>query len=221
GPRAAPPPGAGSAPRRPWPGPPCGARGAATASRSAPRRRCGPGAAGRCGPCGPSSPGPPLPSRRWTVPDPLLSDDQLVGEWDADARLHTVTGWVAGPAGSAGVELPGVELDVDVAEPIRTCQLMVEAPAAGDPAALPDATRAALLRLLGPVRTAALLELAAGDAGHPARLPGPAGEGPPDSVSRPAAARHLHEAAYSSRRRIGPGGVAPRLARLGLARLRA
>jgi len=155
------------------------------------------------------------------VPDPLLSDDQLVGEWDADARLHTVTGWVAGPAGSAGVDLPGAELDIDVAEPTRTCQLLVEAPPAGDPAALPEPTRAALLRLLGAARTAALLELAAAGAGHSARLPGPAAASPSDPFEEPAAASapHLRAAAYSSGRRFGPGGVAPRLARLGLARL--
>jgi hypothetical protein len=150
------------------------------------------------------------------VPDPLLGDEQLVGEWDADAGLLVVTGWVAGPAGSAVVELPGAELDLDVAAPGRTCQLLVPVGKTGDTATVPQATRAVLHRLLGDPRAVALLNLIRGHSARPVVLP-PPHEGPAAPVSPGPAPDHGGRGRLPLP--VGGAGVDPRLARLGLARL--
>jgi hypothetical protein len=153
------------------------------------------------------------------MPDPFLGDEQLVGEWDAETRLLIVTGWVAGPAGSAGVELPGAELDIDVAAPARTCQLLVPAASTGNPAIVPEATRAVLHRLLGDPRAVALLNLTRGHSGRPVVLP-PA-HGPGVASGRPGpAGDHAPPGNRPEPRRDQFGrGVALGLARLGLAQL--
>jgi hypothetical protein len=91
------------------------------------------------------------------VADPLITSDQMVGEWDPDAGLWSARDWTPGPAGSVAIELPGgVELDVDVASPRTFVGLWVPA-ARGD---RPDRTAARTVeRLLGEDRARNLFEL--------------------------------------------------------------
>lgn len=106
--------------------------------------------------------------------DGLVGDQALVGEWDAAAGLWLARAGVPGPAGSAGLSLGQIELDVDVASPGVLAGLTVEAPD-GDPDHLGSSTRIALARLLGQVNATALLSLEPGPA---VRLPaGGAGRG--------------------------------------------
>lgn len=97
----------------------------------------------------------------------LIGEQAVVGEWDPDAGLWLVRASVPGPAGSAGLSLPGgIEVDVDVASPGTLAGLSVEAPAGGA-AALDKATHVALVAVLGPFATGTLLDL---QPGPPVRL---------------------------------------------------
>ena len=97
----------------------------------------------------------------------LIGEQAVVGEWDPEAGLWLVRAAVPGPAGSAGLSLPGgIEVDVDVASPGTLAGLTVEAPAGGA-AALDKATHVALVAVLGPFATGTLLDL---QPGPPVRL---------------------------------------------------
>src|SRR5687767_8387035 len=84
------------------------------------------------------------------MPDGLAGSQELVGSYDDEARLWTVTGVVAGLAGTSMVSLPGdVELDVDIAEGDRLSQLIVAAPPTGDPRGIDDAALRVVQTTLG------------------------------------------------------------------------
>lgn len=86
--------------------------------------------------------------------DPLIESRAMVGEWDEEAGGWTARDWVAGPAGTVGLTLPGgVELDVDVASPQTFVGLWVDA--AGGQAS-PEAVDV-LRRLLGDDRAEQLV----------------------------------------------------------------
>jgi hypothetical protein len=96
------------------------------------------------------------------MPEPLIRSEHLVGSWDPDAGGWSARDFVAGPAGSAGIDLPGgVEVDVDVASPGTLVSLW--APSGdGTPAIAAGETRFTLEVLLGPERMNELLTLGAG-----------------------------------------------------------
>jgi hypothetical protein len=98
--------------------------------------------------------------------DPLLGDQDVTAERDADTGEWLVQGWRAGPAGSAPVRLAdGVEVDLDVADAGVLTGLTVPA----EPT--PRATRV-VTALLGDDRAADLLALEPGP--KVVRLRGPA-----------------------------------------------
>ncbi|HEX6422331.1 MAG TPA: hypothetical protein VFZ79_02570 [Acidimicrobiales bacterium] len=153
--------------------------------------------------------------------EPLLGLRVLVAGCDPVARLATVRARPAGPAGSAGLDLgPGVELDVDVADPASLAGLIVELPPTGDPGDLPAALRRRLAALLGPERAAALGTLVADRPDDTVTLPRRlvAGDARRESVAGVAggSARSVPHAAQSP-----ATGVAPPLQRAALAQVAA
>lgn len=136
--------------------------------------------------------------------DPLIRSTHLVGSWDGVAKGWSARDTLAGPAGSAGIELPGgIELDVDVAAPAVLTQLWV--PAHGPDGSAHPAEEAAglLVALLGDQRAHDLLTMASGD-GRARRL---AGDG--DSSDR--------DRRLGSLPRRGGDGAVPALGSLALA----
>lgn len=129
--------------------------------------------------------------------EPLIRSRHLVGGWDPDARAWTARDFTPGPAGSAGLELPGgVEVEVDVAAPATLVGLWVPSDDRED-------TLRTTVALLGAARTKALR--ARRDDGPPRvlRVGGP--DDPYDEPSQD----------FGTVR--GRAGVAPALARLALA----
>ena len=97
--------------------------------------------------------------------DALIESVSMVGEWDPDAGGWSARDWVAGPAGTVGVTLPGgVELDVDVATPDTFVGLWVEASGGDGPGGRRPSEEAigTLVALLGESRTSELLDLPPG-----------------------------------------------------------
>ena len=95
----------------------------------------------------------------------LIEIVSMVGEWDPDAGGWSARDWVAGPAGSVGVTLPGgVELDVDVATPDTFVGLWVEASSGAASGGRRPSEEAigTLVALLGESRTSELLALRPG-----------------------------------------------------------
>jgi hypothetical protein len=80
------------------------------------------------------------------VAEALLGRADLVVRWHEDVDQIVITGRAAGPAGSAGVALGDVEVDVDVAEPDQVVAVSVPA---DDPGRLDPGVSAVLERLVG------------------------------------------------------------------------
>ncbi len=100
------------------------------------------------------------------MPDPLIQSAAMVGEWDGASRGWAARDWVAGPAGTVGLTLPGgVELDVDIAAPITFVGLWVDVERSRQPGLEAIAT---LFALVGERRATALFGL---DRGGVQQLP--------------------------------------------------
>lgn len=143
------------------------------------------------------------------MPEPLLSHDRLVAECDPVARVATVRSQLAGPAGTAGVDLGGgVEVDVDVARPAALAGLTVELPLTGRVEPLPRSLRLRLDALLGPERAADLSEIVGESVGRRDNVQRPlCGPGAPGGGVAPA----LQRTALAHAAACGAG--APRLVR--------
>jgi hypothetical protein len=121
--------------------------------------------------------------------DALLGNEPMVAEWDSDAGLYLVRAWVAGPAGTAGLQLRDIEVDIDVAWPSRLAELRIPSP----DGQLSEWARPILERLLGRPR---LWRLLSGRREQPWTLGGDPSYEPTDggidgSLSRVALARQI------------------------------
>jgi hypothetical protein len=95
------------------------------------------------------------------MPEPLIRSRHVAGAWDPEAGGWSARDFTAGPAGAAGIELPGgVEVDVDVAAPDTLTGLWVPAGPGTGRGPAGQAASDTLVAMLGPDRADELVAMA-------------------------------------------------------------